>query len=87
MKASNARAAVRSLTAAALLAGAALLISGCATTTAREPHEESVAYSQLHRQMLKLAEESAQQNAVAQAEALAKRSAESGGNSNLASNQ
>ena len=69
------------------MAGAALLLVGCATaTTARENSEKSVTYPQLHRQMVRLAEESAKSGGDRPSAALSPSSSDLGGNPALAAN-
>ena len=60
MSSTNARSLVRHISMATLLAVAALSLCGCSTTpVAREPLEKSVTYAELHRLMVKLADEPA----------------------------
>lgn len=87
MNSPKVRAFVSLPTVATVLAGAALLLGGCATTTAsREPGEKSVTYPQLHRQMVKLAEESGKGGAARPIEALSTASADLVASPTLASN-
>jgi PBP1b-binding outer membrane lipoprotein LpoB len=87
MNSSNPRALVNRLTAAALLAGAALLLGACSTAPAAQvPLEKTVTYKELHSLMVKLAHEPAQRGTALPEAKLAMLSGDLGGSSILAAN-
>lgn len=72
MKTPLTRALLRQATSAALIAGAALFLGGCATqATSREQSEKTYSYSELHGMMVKLAHETATASTMAPAEVVA----------------
>jgi hypothetical protein len=78
---------VSPLTAAALFAGAALLLGGCSTApVAKQPSEKPVTYIELHRQMLRLAETGNAESTPGSLVTLPARSTDLGGAASLATN-
>jgi len=87
MNSSNPRALIHRLTAAAMLAGAAVLLGACSTTpVAQVPLEKTVTYKELHSLMVKLANEPAQRGAALPEAKLAMLSGDLGESPVLASN-
>jgi len=87
MNTTSTRSQIRRSTIAALLAGVALSLSACSTTSAlRSPGEKSVSYKELHGMMEKLVQEPSQAAAERQTAGVATSIGSLGSSSTLATN-
>jgi hypothetical protein len=87
MNTTSTRSQVRRSTIAALLAGVALSLCACSTTSAlRNPNEKSVSYKELHGMMERLVQEPSQASAERQTAGMAPSIGNMGSSSTLATN-